>query len=87
MTPSQPEPAEVADDPYMYVVCAVMPWSSLQLAGPFMLGSIGKLIDESNPVGFMPVFKTRADAQRFKDDAGNGPATRGEIMVMTRVTE
>ena len=83
-------PAEAPeDDGLFYVVCAVMPWSSLKVDGPFigLSGTAHRMIDVSNPVGFMPVFKTREDAETFKADAGNGPAARGEIMVMTRETK
>lgn len=79
--------AEVVDDDTFYVVCAVMSWSSLQVTGPFLGAQIGRMIDDSNPVGFMPVFSTRADAERFKADAGNGPAANGEIMTMVRETK
>jgi hypothetical protein len=76
-------PAEDTDDGLYYVVCAIMPWSSLQITGPFE-GKISHMVDDSCPVGFMPVFKTREDAERFKADAGNGPACQGEIMMMVR---
>jgi hypothetical protein len=78
------EADETTDPDTFYVVCAVMSWSSLQISGPFIAAGVARMVDDSNPVGFLPVFKTWADAERFKADAGHGRAAHGEIMVMRR---
>lgn len=63
-----------------YVVCAIMHWSAMKLVRDGLPIDAG----ETGMVGFMPIYKTRAEAQAFIDASLPGsPIRTAEIQMFT----